>query len=213
MNSPARIEVYCLNLKSGSPEPVVNIFHELNEGDCKRSASFLKNDDRLRFLGGRYLLHQHLKAFGALESLRHIELDEYKRPRLENITFSISHSEDWVALAAGAADISIGIDLEVCVPRHIPDYLEPFSAEERRYIMEENELKRFYQAWTKKESALKAIGKGFLFDAHEVNTRSHQYLHEGKLYNWDELDVATNVTAHLCHDRKGAKIKFKMVSY
>lgn len=213
MNSPAFIEVYCLNLKSGPLEHVVNIFHELNAGDCKRSASFVKNDDRLRFLGGRYLLHQYLKEFSASESLRHIELDEYKRPRLENITFSISHSEDWVVLAAGAGGISIGIDLEVCVPRHIPDYLEPFSEEERKYILEENELTRFYRAWTKKESALKAIGRGFLFDAHEVNTRLHQYLHEGKQYNWNELDVATDVIAHLCHDWKNAKVKLKMVSY
>ena len=210
MNDSAYIEVRFLNLKSGPVEHILQIFYCLNADDRKRSDSFMKKDDRLRFLGGRFLLHQYLKETGKPDSLCQIKLDEYKRPRLDNISFSISHSEDWVVLAAGPVEISIGIDLEVCVPRHIPDYLEPFGEVESRYILEENQLKRFYQAWTKKESALKAIGKGFLFDAIDINTRLQEYLHEGRVYNWYELCVTNDVVAHLCHDRKETEVKLKM---
>lgn len=213
MNSRETIEVYCLNLKYCPPDQFVQILPELNAGDLKRAASFAKNDDRRRFLAGRYLLDQYLKESGTSESILHITLDAFKRPRLAQTTFSISHSEDWVVMAAGIGDVSIGIDLEVCVPRYLPDFLAPFTAEEIDYILQENALGRFYHAWTKKESALKAIGKGFLYDALEINTQSDLFFYEHKKFNWYALHLADDVAINLCHDIENATITWKMVSH
>jgi phosphopantetheinyl transferase len=213
MNSRETIEVYCLNLKPCPPGQFLQILPELNAGDRQRAAAFAKNDDRRRFLGGRYLLDQYLKESRASESLRHITLDTFKRPRLAQTTFSISHSEDWVVMAAGTGDISIGIDLEVCVPRYIPDFLAPFTEEETAYILQENALTRFYHAWTKKESALKAIGKGFLYDALEINTQSNLFFYENKKFNWHALHLADDVATNLCHDLENATVTWKMASH
>lgn len=213
MKSRETIEVYCLNLKSCPPDYFVHILPELNAGDRQRAASFAKNDDRRRFLSGRYLLDRYLKESRASESLRHITLDAFKRPRLGQTAFSISHSEDWVVIAAGIGDVSIGIDLEVCVPRYLPDFLAPFTAEEINYILQKDPISRFYHAWTKKESALKAIGKGFLYDALEINTQSDLFFYENKKFNWYALNLADNVSTNLCHDIENAIITWKMVSH
>lgn len=213
MNNRKTIEVYCLNLKSCPPDQFVQILPELNAGDRQRAAAFAKNADRRRFLGGRYLLDQYLKESGASESLRHITLDAFKRPRLAQTTFSISHSEDWVVLAAGIGDVSLGIDLEVCVPRYLPDFLAPFTAEETNYILQEDAVRRFYHAWTKKESALKAIGKGFLYDPLEINTQSDLFFYENKKFNWYALNLADDVATNLCHDIENAAIIWQMVSH
>lgn len=212
MSESLPIHLYVLNLRDVPSERILAVMDALNDRDRDRYAAFLKKEDGMRFLAGRFLLQEFLKQFQLPDTLDRIFLDEYKRPRLRHTSFSISHSEDWVALAAAAGDLSIGLDLEVCVPRTISELLEPFNEEERRYILEEDMLSRFYQAWTKKESALKAIGTGFLEDPLSVDTRSDACLKEGKRYGWHELKIADRVVAHLCHDQSDVEIQWEICS-
>lgn len=207
MNGPLPIHLYVLNLNDLPFERIGTVVEALNDGDRHRYGAFLKKEDRLRFLAGRFLLREFLSQFQLPDTLDRIFLDEYKRPRLRHTSFSISHSGDWVALAAAVGELSIGLDLEVCVPRTISELLEPFNDEERRHILKEDVLSRFYQAWTKKESALKAIGTGFLGNPLSVDTRSDHYMNEGKRYGWHELNFADHVVAHLCHDQDEVELQ------
>ncbi len=192
-------------------EHIHHIFHKLNAVDRQRSTAFVKENDRIRFFAGRYLLDIYLHDLSISETLLQIQADEFKRPRLPETTFSISHSENWVAVAAGKYDLSIGIDLEVCAPLCVTDYIEPFNQEEREYILEENTLSRFYHAWTKKESGLKGIGKGFLHNPMEINTINQYFLYLNKKYSWTELNIEGEVKAHLCHDQDNATVNIKMI--
>ena len=201
MNRSTTIHISFLDIASFPRDRTCQVFYKLHSGDRQRSASYLKENDRLRFLAGRYLLQEYLYEYGVLETLDQIQYDAYKRPVLKNTNFSISHSENQVVLAAGCKGISMGIDLEVITQRHIPDHLEPFCEEERNFILEDNAQSRFYHAWTKKESALKAIGKGFLHNAQDVNTTRDHFVYDDKRYRWMSLDIASNVISHLCHDQ------------
>lgn len=212
MNESNYIYVYFLNTNAYPLDRIYSVFHKLNPSDRQRSVSFLKEKDRLLFLSGRYLLHKYLFEFCTSETLHQIQYDAFKRPVLKKTSFSISHSENWVVLAAGNNDIEIGIDLEVCIPRYIPDFLEPFCEEEKNYILENNTLSRFYHAWTKKESALKAMGTGFLHNAVEINTKWEEFIYENKKYTWTQLKIATDVLSHICHDHDDIILKLKMIS-
>jgi len=201
MNESASIYVYLLNTHTYPLEQIYYIFYKLNPFDRQRSIAFLKENDRLRFLGGRYLLQKYLHECSVPETLNQIQYDAYKRPKLKHTSFSISHSKNWVVLAAGSYDLTMGIDLEVNVPLHIPDYLEPFCEDERNFILKNNAQSRFYHAWTKKESALKAIGKGFLHNALDINTKMDHFVYENNKYKWKNLDIASDVVSHICHDQ------------
>lgn len=190
---------------------IYHIFHKLNAVDRQRSTAFVKENDRIRFFAGRYLLDIYLHDLSISETLFQIQADEFKRPRLPETTFSISHSENWVAVATGTKDVAIGIDLEVCAPLFVSDYLEPFNKKEREYILKENTLSRFYHAWTKKESGLKGIGKGFLYNPIEINTIEQQFVYQNKKYSWTELNIGPEVKAHLCHDQDNATVNIKMI--
>lgn len=211
MSESSIIHVYFLNIDVLPVEQICDIFYKLNPVERQRANSFLKENDRIRFLGGRYLLHKYLHEFSNSETLFHLHPDEFKRPLLPETTFSISHSENWVAMAAGKKDFAIGIDLEVCAPLCVTDYLEPFNQEEREYILEENTLYRFYHSWTKKESGLKGIGKGFLHNPLDINTKEQYFLFQNKKYYWTQLNVGEEVKAHLCFDQDNAAINIKTI--
>jgi 4'-phosphopantetheinyl transferase len=211
VSESASIDVYLLNTNLYPTEQIYHVFHKLSPVDRKRSANFVKENDRIRFFAGRYLLDKYLHVINAPETLQQIQHDTFKRPRLPETTFSISHSENWVALAAGNSNINIGVDLEVGHPLFVPDYLEPFCEEEKSYILEKNTLSRFYRIWTKKESALKAIGKGFLHNALEINTKMEYFVYENKKYKWTTVDIADDVICHICHDQHDFALNIKLM--
>jgi phosphopantetheinyl transferase len=211
MNQMPSIQIYLLYIASIPRHQIFNIFHKLHTDDRQRSTSFLHENDRLRFLCGRYLLQEYLHDFNISETLQDIEQDAYKRPVLKKTSFSISHSEDCVILAAGPKIISLGIDLEVYKPRYIPDYLDPFCEEEKNHILEENQLYRFYHAWTKKESGLKAIGKGFLHNPLDINTKKDHFVYGDKKYNWINIKLTSDVISNLCHDQNEITLKINKI--
>jgi len=79
------------------------------------------------------------------------------------LQFNLSHSADWMALAAGPC--RLGIDIEAWHPRHD---LEPLASEclaatERAYwrnLPPDCRIPAFYRFWTGKESLAKAVGCG-----------------------------------------------------
>ena len=69
----------------------------------------------------------------------------------ENIFWSLSHKEDWIAVAV--SDHPVGIDVEVLVPRN-PSLFSLFSESEWR-VLGEKTWSNFYCLWTAKEALIK----------------------------------------------------------
>ncbi len=73
---------------------------------------------------------------------------------------NISHSGDWILLVIGRTNV--GIDVEQ-ITSHFSfedTLISNFSLEEQGYCNAANTRRRFYALWTRKESLLKATGKG-----------------------------------------------------
>jgi 4'-phosphopantetheinyl transferase len=140
----------------------------LDAHDRERVARFRFPADKARFVLGRAMLRKCLGHFleQAPESVE-LAYTEKGRPVLphdERIQFSISHTQDLVAVAL-TDGASIGIDLEAVSP-----HLDLFELAERVFSAEDlatfqahpahEKLAAFYRAWTRKEAYLKARGEG-----------------------------------------------------
>ncbi|PRD27277.1 UNVERIFIED_CONTAM: aasdhppt [Trichonephila clavipes] len=103
----------------------------------------------------------------------------------ENFSFNVSHHGDYCVLAA-EQNSTVGIDvmkIEHRGKRSVPEYFslmrKQFSSSEWDFIMqpgpEKEQLKRFYRLWAihyfqcLKESYVKAIGTGIVFDLQSLS--------------------------------------------
>jgi 4'-phosphopantetheinyl transferase len=140
----------------------------LDGGDRERAARFRFPGDRARFVLGRALLRKCLGHFLQQRpetiELAYTNLGRPILPGGESIQFSISHTQDLVAIAMTDGS-RIGIDLERIQPHvDLPELAERiFSHNDLRefqHQLEREKLAAFFRAWTRKEAYLKARGEG-----------------------------------------------------
>ena len=206
METPTDLFVYTLCLKKVSIKEIEKTFKVLNSEDQRRSKSFIKEEDRYRFLGGRYLILNHLLKTNETDQLQNLFIDEYRRPNLPKFHFSISHAKDRVVLATSDLTTAVGIDIEYKREIHVPNYLEPFSDLERQYIMRRDVCNRFYYCWTRKESVLKALGRGFLLEPQGIDILSDKVKFGKTKFHLMPLSIETQYSCHLCFDQENVKL-------
>ena len=98
---------------------------------------------------------------GLSNELLEFSTNEYGKPFLVNnphIHFNISHTDDYVTFAI--ADEPVGIDIETMKPIDLRIAERFFTTDETTYIMAGDQIQRFYEVWTKKESRIKWEGRG-----------------------------------------------------
>ncbi|MBQ5749489.1 MAG: 4'-phosphopantetheinyl transferase superfamily protein [Oscillospiraceae bacterium] len=117
-----------------------------------RAARLRTEDDRLRVMAAGLLL---CKVFGA--EAEEIQYTEHGKPYLPNgAHFSISHGGDLAVLAV--SDRPVGVDVEACARKASPAVQKKTLTEnERRWLAESG---TFAYLWTRKESVMKADGRG-----------------------------------------------------
>jgi 4'-phosphopantetheinyl transferase len=123
--------------------------------------SYKKHDDRLTRLTGRLLwrkaLLDHHLPFSAFE---HPGFGPHGKPIESGFGLNISHSADLVLIAFSGQQ-AIGVDVERIRKVDIPSFTKQFSGREIESIVcQENPEAAFFEAWTRKESVVKALGKG-----------------------------------------------------
>ncbi|HNU06280.1 MAG TPA: 4'-phosphopantetheinyl transferase superfamily protein [Pyrinomonadaceae bacterium] len=153
-----------------SPERIAGFLPDLAEDERERSARFVFDEDRNRFIYCRWALRSILsKYMGAVPGKLRFSVNEFGKPFLNGnangLEFSLSHSRD-AALIAVTRGRRVGVDIEYVDPKTDVTALagSVFSKSELdgigRPALESN-LGSFFSAWTRKESLLKAIGMGF----------------------------------------------------
>lgn len=142
----------------------------------------------------RMLLGQYLHVEPKLVSF---VVGKNKKPELENtfgrnLHFNISHSGNWVLIAI--AETPLGIDIEKMNASFTWQNLLSFGFNKQEInIIEQSALpfQSFYQLWTRKESLLKATGKGLVDELSLVPSLDgvHQNPTEiiGSVENWQVL--------------------------
>lgn len=116
--------------------------------------------DAYNFVLGRLLLKKALSKMGFSEDiLNDIYYNKEEKPMLEDVAFSISHSQYLVACAVTKKG-QIGLDIEI--PRNIKkeNFRHCFNDHEWAKIIADNTLHTFYTYWTQKEAVLKVNGVG-----------------------------------------------------
>lgn len=141
------------------------IYQCLSKDEALRYQGFLRQERAQQFLLGRYMLRQHLAS---LLGVSPAEVPLIERPNQapildvegsENIGFSISHSQQWVACAI-ADGIELGLDIEVIDPHRDVVALAEHSLNSDQ-IAEllarsgQQQIEYFYQCWTAKEAQIK----------------------------------------------------------
>ena len=159
-------------------------FADLSKADYARCWSFLSLDEkrraqslkvvkiRQRFVISRAILRQLLADYMAVSTGKTIELlqGRFGKPYVvqnsddEYVAFNLSHTEDQLVIALGCQR-QIGVDIEVCRERINLNALAErcFAKTELlswQQLKPDDQKVMFYRLWTRKESFVKAVGRG-----------------------------------------------------
>jgi 4'-phosphopantetheinyl transferase len=146
---------------------IPELYHTLQSDEKARSASFLKEKDRNRFIVGRAMLRILLGEYLHIEAdMLRFDFDKNNKPILKHdgksvINFNLSHSGEYVLIAI--SDKFIGIDIERYeYDSGLKQIMELiFSDSEISFInKQDSPLRIFYKLWTRKEALLKANSSG-----------------------------------------------------
>lgn len=142
-----------------------DLFQFLNSAEHKKAKRFYKEIDRDRFTIYRSILKLLLGAYTKLEVKNiYLDYDFNKKPYLAShpwLHFNMSHSEDFAAIAISRK--KVGLDIEYLAKDFKFTSLLPdiFADNENLIIQNSTDKKTtFYTLWTRKESFVKALGKG-----------------------------------------------------
>jgi 4'-phosphopantetheinyl transferase len=154
-----------------TPDIQTDLAGLLATDERKRAGRFVFEEHRRRFIVCRGRLRQILSSYLAASpaSLRFC-YEASGKPRLDgpnanSLSFNVAHSED-VALIAIIRSGSVGVDIEAIRPLTTDlwglakEHFSPREQAELTQIEKEQRLPAFYRGWTRKESIVKADGRG-----------------------------------------------------
>lgn len=199
---PREAHVWLITIKDFIPQ--LDEFQSILSSNEKKQAQrfvFTKHQQRYIVVHGilRRLLANYLNM-----SSKNINFiyDNYGKPKVENINFNISHSQN-LALFAFAKNFDVGVDTEFVKKKFAGDNIACrfFSEHEIQALsklpISERKL-AFFNCWTRKEAFIKAIGKGLSFPLNKfdvdigynqksllLNVRSDEY----KASDWKLIDL------------------------
>lgn len=163
----------------------------LSEAELASAARFRFEADRRRFIAGRAALR---RLVGPVE----LTTGTHGKPAAPGIEFNVSHSGERVLVAVG--EVPVGVDVEqIDARRGVTEIAARyFSAIERAWIdAQPDPLRAFFQMWTRKESVMKADGRGVSLGLLEVridapNALAHA---DGTTWQLTEIDAGADYAA------------------
>ena len=140
----------------------------LSPGEKERAAKFKFEQDRQRFVASHVGLRQLLARYlnQAPEAIE-FSYGAYKKPAVEGLEFNLSHTQD-LALIAISRQQALGVDIERIRPDIVTDGLAALSFSKAEFsafttLPQDQKMAAFFNAWTRKEAVIKAIGEGVYF--------------------------------------------------
>jgi 4'-phosphopantetheinyl transferase len=163
------VHVWRIDLDAGAADH--RLWAALSPDEVARAARFHFERDRARFVVARAALRRILEDYlGTGPAAIAFVYGSHGKPALarpwseSGVCFNLSHSQE-VGLCAVTRDRRIGVDVERIRPLDDMQYLagRVFSASERAALHRlppSARLAGFFNAWTRKEAFIKALGEG-----------------------------------------------------
>lgn len=168
--------------------------------------------DRVRKTVGRLLLNEALKADGL--DIKLLQKTPYGKPYIKGwYPFSLSHSEQMVALVY-ATNISItGIDVEFIKDIDVQSMYSQLHSDEINSIQSvQDPLKGFYEIWTRKEAVVKAQGIGLTDYLPELNCSGSSTLYDGKKWYFSPIYLGKEYAASVVSEYQNTVVKVKSIN-
>jgi 4'-phosphopantetheinyl transferase len=152
----------------------------LDDGELARAERFRREEDRARFVTGRVVAKMALTevldvAPNDVTFTLHCAVcddsrdEPHGKPAVAGAEFSIAHSGELVAVAV--ASVPVGVDVELINSRTDVASMAPtvLSSAERAALAAQDERQAFFTYWARKESILKATGRGLSVELNTVD--------------------------------------------
>jgi 4'-phosphopantetheinyl transferase len=138
----------------------------LSEDEQDRAKTYFQEQDQQRFILSRGYLRLLLsKYLDTTPDSIAFAIGEDNKPYIDSndtrLHYNVSHSGEWVMFAI--SDSAVGMDIEYVNPDFEYAEILPicFSGAENDFLQNATDGRvAFYQSWTRKESVVKATGKG-----------------------------------------------------
>lgn len=170
--------------------------------ECIKAESFLKEEDKKRYIVSRYGVRLIISIF-TFNSPELIEFHSLanKKPSAEGIEFNISHSKNIILVAV--SNLPVGIDIEIINQDfdYHPLVKACFSNEEQFII---RSPQTFYQMWTRKEALLKATGEGLVNEIRAVHCMNSTISRKGNHYDIKTISMGQYIfsVASITHNQQ-----------
>ena len=188
----------------------------LPEREQIKNKRYLRWEDQQAHLFGKLLLRSALIKYGfSDQALTLIQFNDHQKPFIEgNVYFNISHSGKYVACAISKG-IKMGLDVEQKIPQpDMSDFREIFSQAEWDYLNSvEEKIDVFYKLWTRKESIIKANGRGLSIPLQEVDVLSKSVWIEDTRWYITDLELDTAYSASLATGIKDSPVHFVPLNF
>lgn len=183
---------------------------QLPESLQHRILRYARWQDRQAGLFGKLLLLEGLHLYGyADDCLNQLSTTKFGRPFLNlPLDFNISHSGGAVVCAITDQG-RVGMDVEQIREIALPDFERTMTAAEWQIIHASSDpYAAFLAYWAKKESVMKADGRGFSLLLDAIRLEQNRAMVEQKIWQLHEISLAPQYACCLAHDTGQAEIAF-----
>lgn len=137
----------------------------VSEYRYKKVKKYRNDQQKLLGIGAELLLAKYLGRKPCYK------IDERGKPYGEETEFNFSHSDNIAVCAVSEAPV--GVDVEKIRKINLDIAKRKFSPSEYERIMNSvNPTESFFEYWVKKESYVKAVGKGLRIPLNEIDTHA-----------------------------------------
>jgi 4'-phosphopantetheinyl transferase len=176
---PTEVHVWLFDLGQAGPD--ASVWERLlSKAEIERSNRYKFTGDRSNFIARRGILRKMLGIYLAVDPAGiNYQKNPYGKLSLadHSLSFNISHSQDWTALAFTLTD-EVGVDIEMLRPmpdlsRMVEHWFSPDEIASLSALASEEKLASFYHIWTQKEAFLKARGEGLSFPTKDFSVSTN----------------------------------------
>lgn len=206
------MKIYVVKIEDILQLEFEKIMDKITSTKRKKIDKFVFRKDKLRALISEILLRTILvKDFGISDTNVKVGENKYGKPYIEgykDCNFNISHSGDFVVCAIDSKPI--GVDIEQIVDTDYKSIIEVFFQEDDvNFILNgdaNQQINRFYEIWTLKESYTKAEGMGLSIPLNsfgfKINDETIKLVNSDKEYDFKIYDSFSGYKMAVCSQNK-----------